>query len=118
MNPPAISMISNLTGSWLEPGQATGPDYWVEHACSTVRFDLGISTLLLNSYDVFLEIGAGANLCGFVSENSDYSADNHTIIPSLPTYMDRSKERFSILNSLKRLWIKKKYSIDDRIFTL
>lgn len=45
LSPPSIAMISNVTGTWLSPSQATDPNYWAAHLEQTVRFDEGMRTL-------------------------------------------------------------------------
>ncbi|MFH0729431.1 MAG: SDR family NAD(P)-dependent oxidoreductase [Pseudomonadota bacterium] len=61
--PPAIDLISNLTGESI--GKAiTAPDYWVNHVRGTVRFAAGMETLYRKGYRVFVEIGPHPVLAG------------------------------------------------------
>lgn len=50
---PTIPFVSNLTGEFAVPT----PEYWARHLRNSVRFSQGITTLLQNSCNVFLEIG-------------------------------------------------------------
>jgi len=42
---PTIPFVSNVTGDWITPEQATDPNYWGIHLRSTVRFGTGLETL-------------------------------------------------------------------------
>ncbi|HEX5723931.1 MAG TPA: type I polyketide synthase, partial [Longimicrobiaceae bacterium] len=46
LRPPAIPMVSNVTGTWITDAEATDPGYWTRHLLGTVRFAEGVSTLL------------------------------------------------------------------------
>ena len=32
------AFISNLTGDWIKPEEATSPEYWAQHLRDTVQF--------------------------------------------------------------------------------
>ena len=46
--PPAIPIVSNVTGTYLTAEQAMSPDAWADHLCEAVRLADGIGTLSLN----------------------------------------------------------------------
>ena len=54
---PQISLVSNLTGRLLAPGETVDATYWRRHARDTVRFHEGIGTLLSAGVDTLIEIG-------------------------------------------------------------
>jgi acyl transferase domain-containing protein/acyl carrier protein len=56
-SPPTITIVSNLTGKPLSVEQACSPDYWVDHARSTVRFMDGMRWLDDAGVDCFIELG-------------------------------------------------------------
>ncbi|MCP5097303.1 MAG: acyltransferase domain-containing protein [Chloroflexi bacterium] len=62
LHSPQISLISNVTGTWMTAEQAVSPDYWVNHLRQTVRFGDGIATLLQDPQAVLLEVGPGKAL--------------------------------------------------------
>ncbi|HVF89344.1 MAG TPA: type I polyketide synthase, partial [Blastocatellia bacterium] len=62
LNPPAIPFVSNVTGAWITPEQATSPEYWAGHMIQTVRFDQGLRELLAGTAAVLLEVGPGRTL--------------------------------------------------------
>ncbi|MEE1931085.1 thioester reductase domain-containing protein [Streptomyces sp. TRM 70351] len=61
--PPAIPLYSNVTGA-LWTADELGPDYWVRHAASAVRFHDGLRALHASGVRTFLEIGPAPVLLG------------------------------------------------------
>lgn len=59
---PRVAIVSNLTGDWLKPDQATNPAYWVSHLRSTVRFADGMALLAKDKARVYIEAGPGRGL--------------------------------------------------------
>ncbi len=45
---PEVPFISNVSGTWITPEEATDPEYWVGHLRSAVRFADGLDELLSN----------------------------------------------------------------------
>ncbi|MFP5264070.1 MAG: SDR family oxidoreductase [Blastocatellia bacterium] len=54
---PQIPYLSNVTGKWIQPDEATDPAYWARHLCLPVRFSEGVEELLSDHRRVFLEAG-------------------------------------------------------------
>ncbi|MFI2617283.1 SDR family NAD(P)-dependent oxidoreductase [Streptomyces sp. NPDC018584] len=63
--PPAVPLVSNLTGRPAEPGEL-GAAYWREHARRPVRFLDGARQLASLDIDVCLEIGPDRTLVNLV----------------------------------------------------
>ena len=59
---PTLPFVSNLTGKWITPQEASDPDYWVNHLRSTVRFADGLETLRSLGDTVLVEMGPGRTL--------------------------------------------------------
>lgn len=66
MSAPRMRYVSNVTGDWIDAGQAMDPDYWVAHLLGTVRFADGISTVTAGDPAVFIEVGPGRALAQLV----------------------------------------------------
>jgi acyl transferase domain-containing protein len=62
LHPPQLPFISNLTGTWMTPEQATDPNYWANHLRQTVRFGDGIAEILRQPSPILLEVGPGRTL--------------------------------------------------------
>ena len=54
---PSLTVISNLTGQAVEPGQVQDGAYWRRHAREPVAFAQGVKTMADLGVDVVLEIG-------------------------------------------------------------
>ena len=65
LSPPTIRYVSNLTGTWITPEQATDPQYWVDHLRHTVRFADCLATVLADGPIVLAELGPGHALSSF-----------------------------------------------------
>ena len=57
IQPPSLTVVSNLTGRAVEPDQALDGTYWRRHAREPVAFAQGVETLADLGVDVVLEIG-------------------------------------------------------------
>nr|WP_322712410.1 polyketide synthase [Nostoc sp. ChiSLP03a]MDZ8213672.1 beta-ketoacyl synthase N-terminal-like domain-containing protein [Nostoc sp. ChiSLP03a] len=104
LNPPHISFISNVTGTWITDGQATNPTYWSQHLRQTVRFSDGISQLLDQFAGVFLEVGPGRTLSTFSTQHLDKNAKQY-ILTSLPHLKEQQSDVRFLLQTLGRLWL-------------
>ena len=102
LHSPAIPYLSNLTGTWIRPEDATNPDYWVQHLRRTVRFSECLSTLLENDDQVLLEVGPGRTLSGLVRQQPAKPA---AMLSSLGRYGDGAQDLEVILKSYGNLWV-------------
>ncbi|MEO0539236.1 MAG: beta-ketoacyl synthase N-terminal-like domain-containing protein [Cyanobacteria bacterium P01_A01_bin.105] len=62
LNSPKLPFISNVTGTWITPQQATAPTYWGQQARQPVRFREGVQEVLQLPKSVLLEVGPGQTL--------------------------------------------------------
>jgi amino acid adenylation domain-containing protein len=62
LSPPAIPIVSNLSGDWLKAEEATDPAYWVRHLRGTVRFADGLRRLTADPARLLVEAGPGVAL--------------------------------------------------------
>lgn len=106
LSPPQIPYISNLTGTWITPEEATDPSYWSRHMSGTVRFSEGVRELVQGQRRVLLEVGPGQGLTAFVKQHPD--CDDETARLSFATlpgaYHNRPEPAF-ILETLGKLWM-------------
>nr|WP_277419954.1 type I polyketide synthase [Xanthomonas bonasiae] len=65
---PTIPYVSNVTGDWIKPEQATSAGYWSRHLRGTVRFAEGARLLAADHDRVHLEVGPGATLSQFLRQ--------------------------------------------------
>ena len=101
---PTIPFISNVTGNWIKPDEATDPSYWARHLRQTVRFADAIQALSKESDRVFLEIGPGNTLSTFARQYLGKNAVQ-SVVSSLRHPKDQTSDRAVILNAIGRLWM-------------
>jgi acyl transferase domain-containing protein/acyl carrier protein len=68
---PVIPIVSNRTGLQLSAGEATSPDYWVDHVRETVRFADGVRFLQGAGVTRFIEIGPDRTLGALTAQCLD-----------------------------------------------
>ncbi|HEY0512178.1 MAG TPA: type I polyketide synthase [Thermoanaerobaculia bacterium] len=104
LRPPAIPFLSNLTGRWIQPAEATDPDYWVRHLRGTVRFADAMTELLEDPARVYLEAGPGRSLSN-AARQARAGAAPVTALPALPQPGETVlPEPAHALLTLGRLW--------------
>ncbi|MBW4431253.1 MAG: SDR family oxidoreductase [Pelatocladus maniniholoensis HA4357-MV3] len=101
LNPPKIPFISNVSGTWITANEATNPKYWARHLRQPVQFNLGITELLKQPEQIFLEVGPGRILSGLVKQHqTDVIA-----LTSIRHPQEQQSDVEFLLNTLGRLWL-------------
>ena len=103
LHTPRIPWISNVTGKWITPEEATDPGYWVRHIRETVRFAEGVHTLLKEKGRVLLEIGPGRALSTLAQLSPEKGRDQ-LILSSFPQ-IEAGSEELQLLSAAGRLWV-------------
>ena len=106
LSPPQIPYISNVTGTWIDPEEATDSGYWARHMSGTVRFSEGVRELVQGQKRVLLEVGPGQGLTAFVKQHPDCDEETARLsFATLPgAYYNRPESAF-ILETLGKLWL-------------
>jgi phthiocerol/phenolphthiocerol synthesis type-I polyketide synthase E len=100
-NAPALRWVSNLTGTWITPEQATDPSYWASHLRQAVRFAEGVATLAAEGRQrVFIECGPGRTLSSLVKRQIPGSVS----INSIRHADDQADDVEVLLAALGRAW--------------
>ena len=102
--PPAIPYISNVTGTWITPDQATSPAYYAEHLRRPVRFADGVGALGADESLFLLEVGPGQTLTGLARSQLP-PARTSLIASSLPRPRMRLEELRAVEEAAGRLWM-------------
>ena len=74
LNAPRVPFLSNVTGTWITPEEATDPDYWARHLSSTVRFSESVRVLLGDRESAMIEVGPGQGLTSFTRLHAECDA--------------------------------------------
>jgi acyl transferase domain-containing protein/acyl carrier protein len=101
---PTIPWASNVTGDWIEPSEATNPEYWARHLRQPVRFAQGLQLLLQDPHRIHLEVGPGDSLTTLARRHPDQSA-GHLFLPSLRHPLKRQTDTGCLIEALARLWL-------------
>ncbi len=82
---PQLPYLSNLTGDWITPAQATDPAYWSAHMRGEVRFGAALERLLESATETLLELGPGV-LCALARQRPAAADGRHaaTALAALP----------------------------------
>ncbi|GHE06683.1 polyketide synthase [Streptomyces alanosinicus] len=59
---PRYAYLTNVTGNWITPEEATSVDHWVRHLREPVRFGPALSTVKEALDPVFLHLGPGTSV--------------------------------------------------------
>jgi acyl transferase domain-containing protein len=97
---PSVPMLSNLTGTWITPAQATDPAYWSAHLRGTVRFADDLSALAQDSSRILLELGPGSAMTALARR----SAPGSTAIAAMPGVESEDAAAADLLRALGSLW--------------
>ena len=104
LTPPRLPFISNVTGRWITPEEATSARYWTRQLRQTVYFADGVSELLKDPRRVFLEVGPGMTLATLTRQNLGRGAAP-LIVTTLPDRRERKPAFEHLLATIGRLWL-------------
>ncbi len=103
LTPPRIPFLSNITGTWITPEQATDPAYWGNQLRQPVRFAAAVSQLLTEPRRILLEVGPGRTLSTAAGRHPE--RQGQPVIASLGHPQDTAPEGKHLLTALGRLWL-------------
>ena len=99
--PPRLPFLSNVTGTWITPEEATDPEYWARHLRAPVRFAAGVAELLRDEGRILLEVGPGNALASLARSQ----ADPARVIASVRNPRESAADSDVFLGALGRLWL-------------
>ncbi|MEP7049206.1 MAG: SDR family NAD(P)-dependent oxidoreductase [Pseudomonadota bacterium] len=104
LSAPSKRYVSNVTGTWIRPEQATSPDYYLEHLRGSVLFAAGVATLSADPSLMFLEVGPGTALASLarLSLGREGAA---RVIASLPHPREQRAQLDAVLTATAKLWL-------------
>ena len=100
---PQVPYLSNVTGTWMRPEDATDPEYYGRQLRQPVRLADGLGALLGDPDWVFLEVGPGGTLSSLTRQQ--VSGVNPIAVTTLGTGRDAHQDTSSVLDALGRLWL-------------
>lgn len=99
---PQTPFISNRTGDWITPEQATDPEYWVQQLRGCVHFADGVSRLTEKRDQVFFEVGPGRALSSLAQMNA--GIETNQVLSALRHPDDRIADDKYLLGLIGRFW--------------
>ena len=99
--PPQIPYLSNLTGTWIQPDQASSAESWARHLRHTVRFRESLNQLQEIPNVLFLEVGPGQSLGVLVAQCPLAPVD---IKASMRTAKEPAADTWKLMSTLGALW--------------
>src|SRR5260370_28595713 len=99
--PPAVAVVSTLTGALATAEQLCSAGYWVRQAREPVRFADGVAALGGQGVSRFLELGPGGVLAALAQQCLD-GGDEAVVAAALRT--DQGEES-ALLTALARLYV-------------
>ncbi|MFC3352261.1 type I polyketide synthase, partial [Streptomyces echinoruber] len=99
--PPAIPVVSNVTGCPAEEGELATPEYWVRHVREAVRFADGVAWLADQGVTRFVELGPDGTLTALAQTAFPEAAD----VLLTPTLRKDRDEAEQVLIALGRLHV-------------
>ncbi len=120
-NPPAIPLVSNLTGELAPAELICSPAYWVRHARETVRFRDGMRTLGEQGVKSFLELGPDGVLSALVSdclrqERAGAPGEDGPGVTAAPLLRSERPDAESLLHALASVWVRGAEVDCERVF--
>ncbi len=103
---PQIPYLSNITGDWITPAEATDPHYYADHMRQAVRFADGVHHLVQDPDWILLEVGPGRTLMTIARWHPGRAA-GQIVLTSLPhaTTEEIESDVAFLQTTLGRLWL-------------
>ncbi len=105
LHAPGLRYLSNVSGTWITPAQATDPSYWGAHLRNAVRFADCARNLLRESDYVLLEVGPGETLGSLVRAQAGPQIQK-AIVSSMRHALASANDHEHWLTALGKLWLK------------
>ncbi len=101
---PRIPYLSNVSGTWIKPEEATSPDYWAAQLRGAVRFADNLGELFKDDARVLLEVGP-SNVLSTSARVHPAKQATHAIISTVRHPKEKHEDAAFILTALGRLWL-------------
>jgi amino acid adenylation domain-containing protein len=102
LKPPRMPYLSNVSGTWIKPEEATNPGYWARHLRQTVRFSDCLAELFREPDRILIEVGPGNALTFLARQQASATAK---IFQSLPHPREATSDLRCALHTLGQVWI-------------
>ncbi len=104
LEPPRLPFLSNVSGTWIRPEEATDPAYWVRQLRQAVRFADNAALLLAEPRRILLEVGPG-NTLSTLARQHPAAGPGHAMIATLRHPKQADADEAVLLHALARFWL-------------
>ncbi|MFY9825408.1 MAG: amino acid adenylation domain-containing protein, partial [Thermoanaerobaculia bacterium] len=104
LEPPRLPFLSNVTGTWIRPEEATDPAYWARQLRQAVRFADGVALLLAEPHRILLEVGPG-NTLSTLARQHPAAGPGHAMISTLRHPKQPDPDPAVLLQAVARFWL-------------
>ena len=104
LEPPTIPYVSNVTGTWIRPEEATDPTYYARQLRGTVLFARGVAELLAEPQRLLLEVGPGNTLSTLARQHPD-RRPAQVVVSSIRHPKEERDDQACLVEALGRLWL-------------
>lgn len=104
LSAPTIPYISNVTGTWITPKQATSPAYYADHLRRAVRFEPGVRTLAADPAVLLLEVGPG-NVLTTLARLTLGKDGPKRVLQSIGRPQDERRDPVILREAAAKLWL-------------
>ncbi|HVR95359.1 MAG TPA: condensation domain-containing protein, partial [Thermoanaerobaculia bacterium] len=103
LRPPQLRLLSNVSGTWMTPQEATDPRYWGQQLRRTVRFSAALLELLNEPERALLEVGPGQALTRLARLHRQ-EGQAPWAVASMRRSQQAGTDLEQLLGALGRLW--------------
>lgn len=107
LRPPAVPVLSNVSGTWLRSSEAQDRDYWTQHMRRTIRFADNLAELWRLPNVLAVELGAGQMLRSLANQHPDRAAaQNAVVLSAVRTRSGRHGSVPALLAVAAHAWVR------------
>ena len=105
LSPPAIPILSTVTGKWMTDEQATDPNYWADHLRKPVRFSESVTEMWSDDPTrILIELGPRRTLATLAKQHAK-DPKSQIALPTLTDNADNNAEWWSMMTAVGQLWL-------------
>jgi acyl transferase domain-containing protein/acyl carrier protein len=101
---PRQPFISNLTGKWITPEEATSPIYWAKHLRQAVQFADGIAQVLEENDAIYIEVGPSRSLSTFAKKQFSKTKPQQAVNLVKHPKEDNPDDEY-LMSKIGQLWL-------------
>jgi NADP-dependent 3-hydroxy acid dehydrogenase YdfG/acyl carrier protein len=101
---PSKRYISNVSGKWITPEEATDAGYWRRQLRECVRFSDGVKELAAAGAEVIVEVGPGQTLRSLV-KTQEIGKQIDWVVGTLRRPQEEQDDREYLIGAVGKLWM-------------